>query len=69
MMSLMNFFLGILKMNITKNNEIRLDDIDELAEALEEDIPFHTVGCPDDCPLCIAADRLRKFRDLIRDKK
>ena len=56
-------------MNITKNSEVRLDDIEELVEALHEDIPFHTVGCPYDCPLYIAAERLLQFRDLIRDKK
>ena len=61
----MNFFLGILKMSTTKSSKVILDDIDELAETLEEDIPFHTFGCPDDCPLCISAERLRQFRDLI----
>lgn len=37
-----------------------MDEVEFIAKALEE-VPMHTVACPDDCILCIAADLLREL--------
>ena len=38
--------------------------MNSLPDDLRE-VPFHTMLCPDDCPLCAGADEIERLRNFV----